>query len=287
MKILSPSLVLFSLFTGSHAMAETSGAGAETAPPSPSADTPAAVSSSAVSSSAVSSPAAPAMPAPAAPPSPEAHSTVTASAAPSTVAAPAPAHTSVPVRPLLEQFAQQEARWRYGQGALGLAGSGVLIGTGFLPEDNTWSYTLWITGGLVALGSIGTMFVPSDLEKLAQDASTLSDEELRSRWAELARTRRLERRAGAVLGGLLSATSVVLGGLVLDRELGNFDHDPRRMVGWGLIASGALGIVENGVQWCVPSPLEVGAALAEPRPTFGLAVAPTRSGVALALTGEF
>jgi hypothetical protein len=59
------------------------------------------------------------------------------------------------------------------------------------------------------------------------------------------------------------------------------------MVGWGLIASGALGVVESAVQWVVPSPLEVGAELAASPPELGFAVAPTGAGFVLAVTGEF
>ncbi len=213
----------------------------------------------------------------------------TTSTPPVTPSSTQPVPPPVPVRPLLQRFAHQEALHRYGEGALGLAGSGVLIGAGFAPgpDDRAWSYALWISGGAVALGSIGNLLVPSKLEELARDSSELSDEELRMRWRELATARRLERRAGAVVGGLLGATSIVLGGLVLERELGDLDDHPRRMVGWGLVASGALGIVENGVQWFVPSPLEMGAELATSRPALDFALAPTRSGFTVAVAGEF
>lgn len=195
----------------------------------------------------------------------------------------------LPVRPLLREFAHQEALHRYGEGAVGLAGSGLLIGAGFAadPHDRTWSSVLWVTGGVVALGSIGSLLVPSELETLEQGAGELSEEELRARWRELAQARRFERRAGAVVGALFGATSIVLGGLVLDGELGKFDDDPRRLVGLGLITSGGLGIVESGVKWFVPSAIEVGSTLASTPPALGLAVAPTTTGFALAVTGEF
>lgn len=196
--------------------------------------------------------------------------------------------SDVPVRPLLTHFAHQEGLHRYGEGALGVAGAGVLIGAGFATRahDTNWSYALWITGGVVTLGSIASLLIPSELECLAQSGSRVSDQELRSRWGELARAKRLERRVGAVLGGLLGATGIVVGGLVLDREVGKFDDDPRRTLGTALIASGALGIVEGAVKWFVPSPIEVGYGLAS-RPNLTFAAAPRPSGFSVALTGAF
>lgn len=279
MKFLAPSLVLTLLSIGTTAFAEETDA------------TPDAASQSA---GALMAPAA--QPASATPIAPAAEPPSATPAAPVAPAAPMAAATApsvpssaMPVRPLLQHFAHQEALHRYGEGAMGLAGSGVLLGAGFVaaPHDSTWSTVLWVSSGVVALGSIGRLLVPSELEHLEQDSTSLSDEQLRVRWRELADARRMERRAGAVIGGLLGATSIVLGGLVLNQELGNFDDRPRRIVGLSLIASGALGIVENGVQWFVPSPIEVGAALATSRPALGFAVAPTRSGFTMAVTGAF
>lgn len=196
---------------------------------------------------------------------------------------------SVPIRPVLSHFAHHEGLHRYGQGALGVAGSGVLIGAGFAvePHDRTWASVLWITGGVVALGSIASLLLPSELEKLQRDAANLSDEELRARWAELARARFYERRAGAVVGALFGATSIVLGGLVMDGEIGDLEDDTRRWVGLGLITTGAMSVVEGGVNWFVPSPIELGFDVAQSRPGLGVALAPTPTGVSLAVAGEF
>lgn len=196
---------------------------------------------------------------------------------------------SVPIRPVLSHFSHHEGLHRYGQGAVGLAGSGVLIGAGFAvePHDRTWASVLWITGGVVALGSIASFLLPSELEKLQRNAADLSDEELRSRWAELARARFFERRAGAVVGALFGATSIVIGGLVMDGEIGELKDDTRRWVGLGLITSGAMGVVDSGVSWFVPSPIEVGFDVVQSRPGLGFALAPSPTGVSLAVAGEF
>lgn len=198
-------------------------------------------------------------------------------------------NAALPLRPLLSHFARYEAQQRYGEGAIGLAGSGLLIGSAIAvgPEDRTWSSVLWISGGVVALGSVASWFVPSELEALERDAGNLSDDELRARWETIARAKFLERRAGAIVGVVLGATSVTLGGLVLDGMWDRLGDDPRRVVGWGLIAGGALGMVESGVRWFVPSAVEVGFEAASASPAFELALAPTRNGVSLALTGEF
>jgi hypothetical protein len=178
---------------------------------------------------------------------------------------------------------------RYGESVVGLAGSGVLVGAGFAvePHDKTWSSVLWVTGGVVALGSIASLLMPSELEKLERNAAQLSDEELRARWAELARAKFLERRAGAVVGALFGATGIVLGGMVMDGEWGKLNEDTRRWVGLGLITSGALGVVESGVQWFVPSPIEVGFDVAQSPPSVAFAVAPSPTGVSLAIAGAF
>lgn len=198
-------------------------------------------------------------------------------------------HRALPVRPLLSRFAEQEAIQRYGEGALGVAGGGVLLGSAFAvgPHDKTWAYGLGISGGVAALASVVRLLVPSELESLDQSGQGLSEQQLRERWGEFARARRTERRVGAVLEGLLGATSVVLGGLVLEHELGKLDGDARRALGSALVASGALGIVQAGVHWFMPSPLEVGYGLVESRPTFALGAAPTTSGFAVAVTGAF
>jgi hypothetical protein len=194
-----------------------------------------------------------------------------------------------PVRPLLAHFARQEGLRRYGEGAVGIAGGAVLVGAGFAADkwDSAWSYAFWISGGVVALGSIASFFVPSELERLAQSGTNLSDQQLRAQWGELARTRRLERRAGAVLGALLGATGTVLGGLVLDRKLGEFERDSRRIYGSSLVASGALGLVESAVHWFVPSPIEVGYGVVDSRPALAFAAAPTNNGLVMALAGAF
>lgn len=202
---------------------------------------------------------------------------------------PDPPPTDVPIRPLLRHYAHQEQLRRYGEGVVGVAGAGVLVGAGFVarPHDSSWAYALWITGGVVALGSIGSVFMPSELETLAHGARNASDDELRQRFAELGRVKRVERRVGAVLEGLLGVTSIVVGGLVLDAKLGEFDDHPRRALGSAFVASGALGVVQGAVHWFVPSPLEVGAELAASRALVSLAAAPIPSGFSVAVTGAF
>ncbi len=178
---------------------------------------------------------------------------------------------------------------RYSESALGLTGAGVLFGVGFAAEapDMTWSHALWVTSGIVALGSIANLLVPSELEGLERSSATLTEQELERRWERLAHKALVGRRVEAALGGLFGIASVSLGVLAFEGELGTLTEDQQRIIGSVLIGGGALGIAESAVQWFVPTPIETGFALAQTRPKVSLASSPSPNGFHMSLTGSF
>jgi hypothetical protein len=190
MKILAPSLVLTLLSIGSTAFAQETAATPDAAIQSASA----APSAPTALSAPVAQPIGTTPPAPVAPAVAVTPAEPAVAVTPAEPAAPPSEPLAMPIRPLLEHFAHQEALHRYGEGAMGLAGSGVLLGAGFAaaPHDSTWSTVLWISSGVVALGSIGRLFVPSELEGLERESAGLSEQQLRARWRELADAKRME-----------------------------------------------------------------------------------------------
>jgi hypothetical protein len=203
---------------------------------------------------------------------------------------PAPeANSKSSLRPVLARVAAETQLRRYGESALGLTGAGVLFGVGFAAEgpDMTWSHALWVTSGVIALGSVANLLVPSELEKLEQSSSTLSDAEIERRWQRLAEKARVTRRVEAVVGGLLGVASVSLGVLAFEGELGTLTEDERLILGSVLVGGGALGITKGAVQWFIPTPLESGFALATARPRISVAGVPSPNGFHMSLTGTF
>lgn len=226
-------------------------------------------------------------------PSQEAH-TPTDSASPTRLPAAEPASplaskTESALRPMLSEVASAERLRRYGEGALGLAASGALFGIGFAAEapDMTWSHALWVASGIAALGSVATIFLPSEMETLEHRGKALSDDALEKRWEELAHKAKVERRVGAVLGGLVGAASITFGILAFEGEIGSLTDDQRRIVGSVLVSGGALGITKGAMEWFVPSPVETGFALAKTRPQLSFGGAPSPTGFHLSLAGAF
>jgi hypothetical protein len=193
------------------------------------------------------------------------------------------------VRTVLAHSAGEERVRRYAEGALGLAGSGALIGVGFAAEgpDMTWSHALWISSGVAGLASLAHIIFPGEIEVMQHKFTRLSDEKLLANWGRLARRAKVERQVGAVFGGLLGATTIVFGGLVLDGQLGDLTDEQRRIFGTTLLAGGSIGVVESATEWFVPSPIESGYSLASPRENLSFSMAPTPSGLALGLSGAF
>lgn len=193
------------------------------------------------------------------------------------------------LRPTLGVYAGTARLNRFGETALGLTAAGTLFGVGFAAEapDMTWSHALWVASGVVALGSVANLFVPSDLEDLQNQSGQLSDAELERRWGELAQQAKVMRRTGAVVGGLLGAASITLGVLAFEGELGALTDDQRRALGSVLVAGGALGGTQGAVDWFLPTPVERGFAVASTRQRFALAGAPSPTGFHLSLTGAF
>lgn len=159
-----------------------------------------------------------------------------ANALPSGVSSPPPRlsepSSEVSLRPVLAHVADQTRLHRYTESALGLAGAGALFGVGFVAEgpDMTWSHALWVTSGIIALGSVANLFIPSELENLERSSSTLSEQELERRWQKLAQKARVARKVEAVFGGLLGVASISLGVLAFEGELGSLTDDERRIL---------------------------------------------------------
>ncbi|HKO53647.1 MAG TPA: hypothetical protein VJV79_38325, partial [Polyangiaceae bacterium] len=111
----------------------------------------------------------------------------------------------------------------------------------------------------------------------------------RAEWKKMAEARKCERRAGAVFGGALGTTGVVLGALVLDDQFGDFSDDNRKILGTALIAGSALTVGQAVVDWIVPSPIERGYARLEatPGPTIAFSAGPTAGGASVGLSGTF
>jgi len=205
------------------------------------------------------------------------------------VPAPAPPSTGAPVRPTLSHFAGAARLDRYGESALGFAAAGGLFGVGFAAEapDMTWSHVLWVASGVTALGSLGNLLVPSELEQLERQSGTLTDDELQRRWQKLAEKAKVMRRAGAVVGGLMAVTSITLGILTFEGELGTLTSDQRLALGSALVAGGAIGVTQSAVEWFVPTPVERGFALTGGPRRVALSGAPSPNGFHLSLAGTF
>lgn len=193
------------------------------------------------------------------------------------------------LRRVLAEAAAQERRQRFAEGLLGLTGAGALLGTGFAAEgpNMTASHWLWVSGGLVALGSLTTFFVPSSFEHFAGEAAKKSDAELRTRWKKLAEQARVERRAGAVLGTLVGGAAIALGVLTLEDQVWNLSDDARLILGTGMVSGGAFGVTKGVVDWFVPSSVERGFALVAPGPQLALSLAPSPRGFGVGLKGVF
>jgi len=209
--------------------------------------------------------------------------------APPPAAAPPAPHSGAPLRPTLTQFAATGRLERYGESAFGFTAAGALFGVGFAAEapDMTWSHALWVASGITALGSLGNLLVPSDIELLEHKSGTLSDEELQRRWQKLAEKAKVRRRTGAVVGSLLGVTSITLGILTFEGELGTLTDDQRRALGSTLVAGGAIGVTESAVEWFVPTPVERGFALVGGPRRVALSGAPSPNGFYLSLAGSF
>jgi hypothetical protein len=216
---------------------------------------------------------------------------------PAPAAAPedaAPAQTPAPsaaLRRSLSAAAEHERNYRYGASAVGLTVAGGLFGSGFAAEgdDMTLSHFFWVSSGLAALGSLATVFVPSELEKLERSAGGKSDAELEAAWAKVAADARVERRVGAVFGGLVGATGVVVGALLLDDEDSGLSEDLQLALGASLIAGGAVGVTSSAVSWFLPSRIErdLEAYRAATGGSLTVGVSPTRGGAVAGLSGVF
>jgi len=193
------------------------------------------------------------------------------------------------LRLTLTHFSSAARLDRYAESAFGFAAAGGLFGVGFAAEapDMTWSHALWVASGITALGSLANLFVPSDIEALQQGAGNLSDGELERRWAVLAQKAKVMRRGGAVFSGLVGVTSITLGILAFEGELGTLTDDQRLALGSALVAGGALGVTEGAVDWFVPTPVERGFALASGPRRVALSAAPSPTGVYLSIAGAF
>lgn len=209
-------------------------------------------------------------------------------------AAPGPAaepgREPAPLRRTLFHTAQDVGTTRLVEGVTGLTAAGAMFGVGFAAqaEDMTWSHVLWVTSGVAAAGSLFSLIVPTDFEKLARDSDQKSDAELRAEWKKQAEAAKMERQFGGLFGTLVGAGAITFGVLVLEDEVGDLSDDNRKILGTSLVAGGALGITDALVHWIVPSTIERGYALTEPAPAklqFG--AAPTPGGFSAGLSGCF
>jgi hypothetical protein len=195
------------------------------------------------------------------------------------------------LRFMLAESAHQTHLRRLGEGAMGVAAAGGLIGVSFATSDAHPGLAtgLWITSGVVGVASVLNWFLLSDLEKLHADAAQRSDAELYSEWRKIAQGARLERRFGAVLGAALGAASVIGGVVMLNGDGDSLSRDSRKIFGTALVAGGALSITEGVVHWIVPRAEERDFALAErastPRVSMSFGAIP--SGASLNITGAF
>lgn len=190
---------------------------------------------------------------------------------------------------VLEHYAREEAFFRMGEAGVGLVSAGALFGAGFAAEgeDMTWSHALWVGSGVAVVGSLARLLVPSELEHLASDSQTLSDEQLREKWRELSERALVERRTGAVFGALIGATSLTFGALVMGDEIGDLADDHRKILGTALLAGGGIGVAESVVDWFVPSSTERGFALVDEAPRVQMTAAPAPGGFSVGVQGVF
>lgn len=143
---------------------------------------------------------------------------------------------------------------------MGIVGSGALVGLGFATEGNdmTASHWLWATGAAAGVGSIVNFFVLSDLERLQRRSPTMSEQQLRLEWREIADGAEIERKVGAVFGSALGIGGITLGSLVLAGQLGSFESRDQDLVGAALMGAGGVTLGQGVVSWFVPSPAERG-----------------------------
>lgn len=202
---------------------------------------------------------------------------------------PAPASSAPFLRRVLVETAAQERRVRFSEGLLGLTGAGALFGTGFAAEgpDMTASHWLWVSSGIVALGSLTSFFIPSPFEHFAREANGKSEADLRKRWGELAEQARVERRAGAVLGALVGGAAIALGVLTLEDQVWNLSSDARLIVGTGLVSGGAFGVTKGAIDWFLPTSVERGYRLVAEPPKLALSLAGAPQGFGLGVKGVF
>lgn len=210
---------------------------------------------------------------------------------------PSPAPSEPAARPgrdpflerVLMETAAHERRQRFAEGLLGLTGAGALVGTGFAAEgpDMTASHWLWVSGGVVALGSLASLFIPSPFEHFAGEAAGKSDAELRARWQKLAEQARVERRVGAVLGTLVGGAAIALGVLTLEDQVWNLSNDARLIVGTGMVTGGAFGVTKGVIDWFVPTSIERGYALVTEPPKLALSLSGAPQGFGLGVKGVF
>ncbi|HSC86365.1 MAG TPA: hypothetical protein VLC09_03815 [Polyangiaceae bacterium] len=194
-----------------------------------------------------------------------------------------------PLRLVVASTARGAFERRMVEGLAGLTSAGALFGIGFAAEgpDMTWSHVAWVSSGVIGVGSLLSLVIPSDEEKLAGEAGMLNDEQLRARFHQLAEEARLERQVGAVFGSLVGAAGITAGVLVLEEEWGDMSNDSRLVLGSSLVASGALAVTGSLTMLFLPTAVERGDALLEPPKRLAFSAAPLPNGASVSLSGTF
>jgi hypothetical protein len=201
----------------------------------------------------------------------------------------ADAARGAPLRSALTTAAGHEAGRRYAESVGGLVASGALLGVGFAAqgEDMTWSHSLWVASGIVGVGSLVQLFVPSRLERLAMESETSSDAKLRADWQKIVDDRKAERRFGAVVGSLVGVAGIVVGTVVLNGEGGDLSSDSRKILGTTLVVGGGASVVDGVVNWFLPTALERDFAMLKESKALSFSAAPTLGGATASVTGAF